>query len=207
MTDSRPKLSSQKRDQIFRAAIKEFSEKGYDNASTNSITREAGISKGLLFHYFGSKKGLYLSVLEHCVNHYQSLYESKLSRCSSDIFERVLQASANKIEILRSTPEMYRLVMEAFVHTPEDIRTEVLAIRRKSLTEGFDALSRGLDLSRLRSGVSLERVIELLLAVSEALVNKYTSMQRYWLDVMPAAIEELREALAIIRDGAYTKHT
>ena len=33
----------------------EFAEKGYDNASTNSIVDAVGTSKGLLFHYFGSK--------------------------------------------------------------------------------------------------------------------------------------------------------
>jgi AcrR family transcriptional regulator len=39
----------------------------YARASTNTIVREAGISKGLLFRHFGSKKDLYLAALDHCL--------------------------------------------------------------------------------------------------------------------------------------------
>lgn len=45
-----------KKDQIAASALKEFAEKGFEQASTNTICKEAGVSKGLLFHYFGSKK-------------------------------------------------------------------------------------------------------------------------------------------------------
>ena len=51
------RLPDGKRQRILDAAIREFAEHGYDKASTNSIVKEAGIAKGLLFHYFGSKKG------------------------------------------------------------------------------------------------------------------------------------------------------
>lgn len=45
-------LDSEKQNRILNAAINEFAEKGYENASTNEIVKDAGISKGLLFHYF-----------------------------------------------------------------------------------------------------------------------------------------------------------
>ena len=44
-------LDTQRRDAILNAALKEFSSQGYDNASTNVIAKEAGISKALMFHY------------------------------------------------------------------------------------------------------------------------------------------------------------
>lgn len=48
-------LSPQCRDAVLNAALKEFSLQGYDNASTNVIAKEAGISKALMFHYVSSK--------------------------------------------------------------------------------------------------------------------------------------------------------
>ena len=207
MTEVGAQLPNQKRDQIFRSALREFAEKGYESASTNSITDEAGISKGLLFHYFGSKKDLYLSVLDHCVRYYQAFYEHRASEFSSDIFDRMLQASALKIEMLRSSPDTYRVLTEAFVNTPGDIGFEVLEIRKKALTEGFATLCGGLDLSRLRNGIEPSRVLELLMAVSEALISKYIAVQqasgKMPLDVMPAVIDEFREAIQIIKHGAY----
>lgn len=57
------RLQENKREAILTAGIAEFSRKAYRDASTDSITRESGISKGLLFHYFGSKKEFYLYCL------------------------------------------------------------------------------------------------------------------------------------------------
>jgi TetR/AcrR family transcriptional regulator len=49
---------------ILAAAVLEFSQKGYEGARVEAIARRAGINKRMLYHYFGSKGGLYLAVLE-----------------------------------------------------------------------------------------------------------------------------------------------
>ncbi|ANB57099.1 bacterial regulatory s, tetR family protein [Anoxybacillus sp. B7M1] len=46
------KQPQEKRALIIKVAIEEFVKNGYEKASTDVITRRAGISKGLLFHYF-----------------------------------------------------------------------------------------------------------------------------------------------------------
>ena len=51
--------AKEKQDRIINAALQVFAVNGYRHASTDEIVRIAGISKGLLFHYFGSKLGLY----------------------------------------------------------------------------------------------------------------------------------------------------
>ncbi|EUJ31031.1 TetR family transcriptional regulator [Listeria cornellensis FSL F6-0969] len=45
-----------KRDKILKVAVEEFADHGYKAASTNRISEIAGVSKGLIFHYFGSKE-------------------------------------------------------------------------------------------------------------------------------------------------------
>ena len=47
---------------IIEAAVNEFTEKGYENASMESIALRAGLSKGGLYHYFGSKAEVLYSV-------------------------------------------------------------------------------------------------------------------------------------------------
>lgn len=44
-------LESGRRDAILNAALNEFATKGFDEASTNTIAKESGISKGLMLHY------------------------------------------------------------------------------------------------------------------------------------------------------------
>ena len=52
-------LKKEKQDRMINASLKIFALNGYRHASTDDIVAEAGISKGLLFHYFINKLGLY----------------------------------------------------------------------------------------------------------------------------------------------------
>jgi AcrR family transcriptional regulator len=52
-----------RRDQIVRVAARLFGERPYSEVSISDITTEAGIARGLLHHYFESKRELYLEVV------------------------------------------------------------------------------------------------------------------------------------------------
>ena len=52
-------LKKEKQDRMMNAGLRIFAANGYRHASTDDIVKEAQISKGLLFHYFGSKAGYY----------------------------------------------------------------------------------------------------------------------------------------------------
>lgn len=60
MNDKFFDVKKEKQDRIINASLKMFALNGYRHASTDDMVREAAISKGLLFHYFGSKLGLYV---------------------------------------------------------------------------------------------------------------------------------------------------
>lgn len=52
-----------RRRQILRAAERLFRERPYSGVSVGDIADEAGVAKGLMHHYFGSKRELYLEVV------------------------------------------------------------------------------------------------------------------------------------------------
>src|SRR3954463_12687587 len=52
------------RAKILQAALTEFSERGLPEASTDVIAERCGVNKRMIYYYFGSKEGLYLSALE-----------------------------------------------------------------------------------------------------------------------------------------------
>jgi AcrR family transcriptional regulator len=51
------------KERILIAALKEFSERGFAGARVDVIARRAAINKRMLYHYFGSKEGLFRAVL------------------------------------------------------------------------------------------------------------------------------------------------
>ena len=52
------------RDQIQRAAIREFWEKGFRGASLRQIVKNAGVTTGAFYGYFSSKEALFASIVE-----------------------------------------------------------------------------------------------------------------------------------------------
>ena len=52
------------RERILTAAFREFADKGLDGARVDKIATRAGVNKGMLYHYFGSKERLFSAALE-----------------------------------------------------------------------------------------------------------------------------------------------
>src|SRR5690625_3471358 len=82
-------IKLKRRDVILNAALKEFSMKGFDDASTNVIAKEAGISKGLMFHYINSKEDLFLFLYDYCTDRINKEYIDLMNFNEKDIFERL----------------------------------------------------------------------------------------------------------------------
>lgn len=56
-----------RRREILACAVRLFGERPYADVSTTDIAREAGVARGLINHYFGTKKDLYLEVVRRLV--------------------------------------------------------------------------------------------------------------------------------------------
>ncbi len=60
--------NDQRRAQLLGLAKSAFSDRAYDDVSIDDIAREAKISKGLLYHYFPTKRDLYVAGLREIAN-------------------------------------------------------------------------------------------------------------------------------------------
>ena len=69
MTTTMPKRMSteQRRAQLLSAGRSIFVQRAYDQVSTDEIANLTGTSKGLIYHYFGSKRGYYLATISASV--------------------------------------------------------------------------------------------------------------------------------------------
>ena len=61
---NRRRAPQEKRERLLAAAKTLFSKQGFDATTTAQIARQAGVSEGILFHHFGSKKGLFDQLAE-----------------------------------------------------------------------------------------------------------------------------------------------
>lgn len=67
MTDTRPRTRAAQRAEtsarLIAVARAQFAERGYAQAATETIVRLAGVTRGALYHHFGSKEGLFKAVV------------------------------------------------------------------------------------------------------------------------------------------------
>ena len=54
-----------RRAQLLELGLKLFSRTSYDDISIDEIARTAGVSNGLLYHYFGNKRGFFMATIQY----------------------------------------------------------------------------------------------------------------------------------------------
>lgn len=169
MFDKFLNIEEEKRERVINAALKQFAHKSYPDASTNEIAKEAGISKGLLFHYFTSKKDLYLYLYEHAVTFLRKEVAAKVDAEERDLFARLRQISILKLGIYNIHPDLFDFLKTAFFEESPDVKSE-LAERNKRMTESeYHRLFANIDTSLFRAGIDPARALNVILWSMEGL--------------------------------------
>ena len=144
-------LKKEKQDRMINAALKLFAENGYRRASTDDMVREAGISKGLLFHYFGSKLGLYEFVYDYSVKFLTMELSSVLHQEETDCFVLRGQIEQAKAAVMKNFPYVQLFLYRA---SKEDETEALTAIteKRQQLRELYDSMYSHVDESSVAGG-------------------------------------------------------
>ncbi len=197
MNDKFFDLKKEKQDKMINAALKVFALQGYKHASTDEIVKEAGISKGLLFHYFASKIGTYEFVYDYSTK-YMLLELSALEKGGSDIYALLLQMEEAKLQVLRNYPYMQQFLVRA--SKEEDAQAlQAVAKRRKEYDGRCQELLASADLSRLREGIDVKKLLKIIDYMVCGIMADGLSKQ-YNPDLMH---EEVKGYLAMLKEITY----
>lgn len=198
MFDKFEALQPEKRERIIGACLDEFASKGYDKANTNEIVKLAGISKGLLFHYFGSKKRMYLYIADWALKTVGDAARDAMHSLPEDIIEMVAEISAVKMRVALEYPRETKILFDAYLNTPEVIRDEIkteYAGVFEVQKEKFVAL---MDKGKLRDDVTPEQACDLIYACAQGAFNPIVGRRE---DI---SIEEAMERIERYRKEALT---
>lgn len=172
MNDKFFDLKKEKQDRMINAALKIFSMKGYQYASTDDIVKEAGISKGLLFHYFGSKLGLYSFIYDYSVRFMSMEIKAAVDAEETDFFALQKQIEAGRLPVLKNYPCM-QLFLEKC--NTENMSEALTAIEEKKgeLAGLYDTLNAQADLTRLPAGTDVEKLRNVLRYTLKSLMEEH----------------------------------
>ena len=143
MNKTLSKVNPEKRKRIINCALEEFSKTQFEHASTNEIVEKSKISKGLLFHYFGTKKKLYNYLIEFSCEYVIELFENGISWEICDFFKRVDEIMLLKLSAVKDYPYIYNFLNRTIENRSiEDIKfnfSDRLAILKKRIySENID---------------------------------------------------------------------
>jgi AcrR family transcriptional regulator len=154
-----------KREQILDGAKRVFMRMGFDAASMNDITREAGVSKGTIYVYFANKEDLFVAMVEmereaflgsmrtvlaKSENIEKGLYEFGVTFLEHMTDEKVVTAMRTVLGVRERMPDL----CSRFFRGPQNLRT----VLHDYLEQGVTAGTLGIDDLDLAAGQFLDLV-------------------------------------------------
>ncbi len=166
MVEIMPGIDPEKRDRIINAAIEEFARFPYEKASTNHIVQNAGISKGLLFHYFDNKQALYEQLIGFVIDKMYRAVMDRIDWQESDLFERLKQLALIKLEISRTYPHMFDFLLQMLSYKQAAKMEEIIGVYKQYGIDfqqvSEDIYTRNVDYSHFRDPGTITETVNIV---------------------------------------------
>ncbi|MBM4284722.1 MAG: TetR/AcrR family transcriptional regulator [Deltaproteobacteria bacterium] len=201
-------LPPDKRERVVEAALVEFADKGYQQASLNTIVAASGIAKGSIYQYFRDKKGFFLYLFDFAVARVRrTLVQVKEASAHQDFFTRLEKSLLAGVEFIRRHPRIYGIYLKILFDRHVPRRDELLrAVRRFAADYLGSLLRQGMARGEVRADLPEGTAVFIL----DALLDRFlqaASVPAFdvALDLDRAASPELeqriRELVDILRRG------
>ena len=191
----------QKRSQIIAAATREFA-KGYKAAHTDDIARAAGISKGLLFHYFGCKEKLYEATLQHAAQVIRAEFISQIDFECGDILERIWRAISLKMDLTYKHPALFEFTTTAYVEGTELSKEQFMPFYTDMATKLF----ANIDESLFKAGIDPQKAARVIHWSLTGYANSHVAPDKKLADYQgeyEKYLSEMREYFIMFKEVFY----
>ncbi len=192
-------LPEEKRKRIVDAALKSFGANGYKKTSVSDIAKAADISKAMVFHYFGTKKDLYLYLVKMCTDIIINELNNGFDFTTTDFFERIKQSSELKASVMRKHTDIPAFLIGAYFESDPEVKSDITSL----LAIGDDYRDKiafeGMDTSKFKEGIDPKLVLKMLIWMAEGYTSQL-SVSTMDLDVM---LKEFYECMDLLRDNFY----
>lgn len=111
------------KNRILNVALEEFANNGYQAASTNVICKKAEVSKGLLYHYYGSKENIYLTVARHVIENFKENIKINIQDSNKKGIDYISEYFNSKFKFFGEHPLYSKVIVNLVLNnTIEDAR-------------------------------------------------------------------------------------
>lgn len=188
-------LKKEKQDRMINAALKVFAINGYRHASTDDIVREAGISKGLLFHYFVNKLGVYQFVYDYSVRYMALELSTYVNSREKNLFEIVKQTQGARLNAMRGYPYMQQFLERSYLEDVSEV-LEIIGDKREILLKAYQEIYQRIQFDSLPKSVDGRKLFKLLSHAAEGLINEHFQNNSFQADMV---LQEIVDYVEMVR--------
>ena len=128
----------QRRRQLVEIGLELFSERAYDEIAIDDIAAQAGISKGLLYHYFPSKRDFYVAIIEEAGRELRKRTEPDPALSPPERLTASIDAYLAHVE---QYPRGHATLLRGGIGSDPEVRAIVDDHRRVNAQRIFDAIA------------------------------------------------------------------
>ena len=189
---------------LLQAATRLFSHKGYDGVSVDDIVALARVNKRMVYHYYGSKDGLYCEVLRSV---FQRLTEMELEVAgASDSPEETITGILRSYFIfLNDYPEFTALLAWENLHQGRFIAKHPDLLSKNPIIQQLErTVKKGISDGLFHPGIHVKHLLINLISVCIVYhANRYTLSQSIGIDLQSPKVQEegLAHAIDLVLHG------
>lgn len=174
VSDTFRRLTTDKKNRIYRETITLFGEYGYDGLAVDKLCRMAGISKGSFFQYFPSKSHLLEFVLL-VFDDYLGKWMAEIKKNEKAVLARdrllyLYEALLVNSKLFKTEERFFLFVTSALNHSAVTI--EGIDIERHLHNYVEEIIERGIQTGEIRGDVEVKLTTYLVSLIMSALVQK-----------------------------------
>lgn len=194
-------LPVEKQNIIIDAALVCFGTNGYKKASVSDIAIAAGVSKALVFHYFGTKKSLYLYLINLCTHIFMNEINEKFDNAVTDFFDRIKLAAGIEISVMKKHPAILSFLDSVYFENDDEVKSDIKAILADSEGENLrnKVAFEGIDASKFKDDIDPKLVMKMLTLLTDGYLCK---MPKTGID-LDALCEEFDEYIDLFKRNFY----
>jgi AcrR family transcriptional regulator len=190
-------LASEKALRIVEAMRKSVARRGTAASTFDHVSREAGVSRGLLHYYFGTKEQLLVEAVRRDCELRMELLERQLSTAqTADDFINLM--AQNLTDMVREDPDFITLLFELFTlsRRNSDIAAEYAGLIRRTRQQVAELLAKAQREKILHLHAEPEAVAEVLFSIADGFaLRMLTEPERDFTPTMQAGIACARSLL------------
>ncbi len=192
-------LPLEKQNIIIDAALTCFGTNGYKKTSVGDIAAAAGISKALVFHYFGTKKALYLYLIDLCTHIIMNELDEKFDNAVTDFFARIQLATSIEISVMKKHPAILSFLDNVYFENNEEVKADIKAILANGEGLRSKIAFEGTDISKFKDGIDPKLVLRILTLLTDGYLSK---MPKTGID-LDVLCEEFDEYINLFKRNFY----